>query len=119
MPTRHTADSSPEYLTPVIYHTLLVLSAGPRHGYAISQEVEALTDGRVSMGPGTLYGTLQRLSEYGWLERTEAVEAEGPHAGRRRYYALTPTGRDVLRTEAERLASAVHLAEEHAVLPTP
>ena len=107
---------APEYLTPVIYHTLLVLSGGPMHGYAISRDVADLTGGRISMGPGTLYGTLQRLSDSNWIRKTEAVNAKGPHAERRRYYELTASGRSVLRAEARRLAQAAELARERAIL---
>lgn len=106
----------PDYLTPVIYHTLLALSSEPKHGYAISQEVSEVTSGRVRMGPGTLYGTLKRLSENGWVRPSETPEAEGPHADRRRYYELTPAGRTVLRSEAIRLEHAARLARERSVL---
>ena len=108
--------SSQSHLTPVVYHTLMVLSRAPLHGYAISQAVERLTEGRVRMGPGTLYGTLKRLRDAGWLEPTEAVEAQGSHAARRRYYQLTTAGSHALRHEARRLARAVELAVNHAVL---
>ena len=104
------------HLTPVVYHTLLVLWAGPLHGYAISQAVERLTDGGLRMGPGTLYGTLKRLQDSGWIEPTEAVAAEGAHAARRRYYALTTTGKAALEGEAQRLAQAAGLARKHAVI---
>ena len=107
---------SPDHLTPVVFHTLLVLAGGPHHGYAISQSVEQLTDGRIRMGPGTLYGTLKRLREAGWLEPTADVKAKGSHAARRRYYQLTAVGRRVLEQEARRLSRAVELAQSHAVL---
>ena len=68
------------------------------------------------MGPGTLYGTLKRLQETGWLEPTEDVEAQGSHAARRRYYQLTQEGRSALEHEARRLARAVDLAESYTVL---
>ncbi len=109
-------DERPDYLTPVVYHTLLALSQEPKHGYGISQEVSEVTEGRVTMGPGTLYGTLQRLNEKGWVRRTEQVDSAAPHAERRRYYELTRTGRAVLRDEARRLARAAELARERAVL---
>jgi DNA-binding PadR family transcriptional regulator len=112
-------NSRPEYLTPVIFHTLLALSDDPKHGYAISQEVAEVTEGRITMGPGTLYGTLQRLRENGWLQRTEVADAEGPHAERRRYYELTPSGRAVLREEARRLERGVELAQKRAILKSP
>ena len=104
------------HLTPVVYHTLLELWDGSLHGYAISQAVERLTDGRIRMGPGTLYGTLKRLQDERWIEPTEAVAAEGVHAARRRYYALTTTGRSALEGEAQRLERAVGLARKHAVI---
>lgn len=106
----------PDYLTPVIYHTLLSLFEGPKHGYAISREATERTDGRVRMGPGTLYGTLQRLGEKGWLEETDEPEGEGPHADRRRYYRITPSGVRVLKAEAARLDAAVRHARDRAVL---
>jgi DNA-binding PadR family transcriptional regulator len=106
----------PAYLTPVVYHTLLALADAPLHGYGISQEVMRVTGERVSMGPGTLYGTLQRLHDAGWVERTDAIDAVGPHAERRRYYRLTKAGRSVLSGEARRLAHATDLARAHAVL---
>lgn len=68
------------------------------------------------MGPGTLYGTLQRLSENAFVRRTEDVDAKGPHAERRRYYELTASGRTVLRNDAHRLARAAELARQRAVL---
>lgn len=106
----------PDYLTPVIYHTLLALVAEPRHGYGISEEVSAMTQGALTMGPGTLYGTLNRLADKGWVAPTEVDDVEAPHADRRRYYRLTDAGRAVLEHEARRLARAVHLATDHSVL---
>jgi len=114
MPDRDRAASP---LTPVVYHTLLALVDGPLHGYAISQDVEKVTAGAVRMGPGTLYGTLQRLRESGLLREAGAEPAtDAVHADRRRYYELTPRGRDSLRAEAERLESAVRIARDRAVL---
>ena len=60
-------------LTPAVLHVLLALAEGQRHGYAILKDVERQTDGAVRMGPGTLYGTLQRLMDQGMVE-----EADGP-----------------------------------------
>ena len=100
-------------LTSVVFHTLLALARGPRHGYAIAREVEEVTDGRVKMGPGTLYGSLQRLRDRGLIAETEAPERseDAVHGDRRRYYELTPLGRTALRLEGERLARAAHLVQ--------
>ena len=96
-------------LTPVVFHALLALAAGPAHGYAIAREVEEVTRGRVRMGPGTLYGSLQRMRDDGLVEEAENPGDEGAHADRRRYYALTPLGRAVLEAEGARLARAARL----------
>lgn len=97
-------------LTPVVFHALLALAGGPRHGYALAQEVEVVTRGRIRMGPGTLYGSLQRMRDDGLVEEAPNPGDEGVHADRRRYYRLTSFGRAVLRAETERLAAAVRLA---------
>jgi DNA-binding PadR family transcriptional regulator len=101
-------DSLP--LTPVVLHVLVALASGNLHGYAISQDVEQQTGGAVRLGPGTLYGSLQRLVTAGLIREVVApADAEGAHAERRRYYAITAAGRRVLRADAERLAAAVRL----------
>ena len=58
----------PNQLTPVVFHTLLALTEGSLHGYAISHRVEEVTDGKIKMGPGTLYGTLQRIQAAGYVD---------------------------------------------------
>jgi DNA-binding PadR family transcriptional regulator len=81
---------------------LTALAGGPLHGYGVIQEVTRLSDGRVVLRPGTLYGALDRLAEQGHVaaEREEVVD------GRlRRYYRLTDEGAAVLDAEARRLAS--------------
>src|SRR5438094_4032502 len=92
-------------LTPVVLHILLAVSDGERHGYAIAQDVERDTDGQVRMGPGTLYGSIQRMQHAGLLE--EASRRSDDEDPRRRYYKPTPLGRRVLALELERLAGAV------------
>jgi DNA-binding PadR family transcriptional regulator len=97
-------------LTPVVLHILLALAGENLHGYAISQDVEEQTAGAVRLGPGTLYGSLQRLLDAGLIRETAApADADGAHAERRRYYAITAAGRRALRADAERLATAVRL----------
>ena len=97
-------------LTPAVFHVLLALADGERHGYAIMQEVAGSTDGRIKMGPGTLYGTLKRLLELRLIE--ESDERPDPHLDdeRRRYYRLTAAGELVVRAEARRYAAIVAVA---------
>jgi len=97
-------------LTPAVFHVLLALADGERHGYAIMQEVTAATDGQIKMGPGTLYGTVKRLLEAELIE--ESDERPDPHLDdeRRRYYRLTGVGEQVVRAEARRYASVVAVA---------
>lgn len=98
-------------LTPVVFHTLVCLAEGASHGYAIAQQVEGITEGRVKMGPGTLYGTLQRLQAQGLItEVARPSEPQGGHAERRRYYELTPRGREAARAELQRLEGVTALA---------
>lgn len=97
-------------LTPAVFHVLLALSAGERHGYGIMKDVLAQSDGAVTLGPGTMYGTLQRLIETGLV-------AEAPRAGprtvdgrARRYYRITPKGRAALDGDVSRLEDMVRAA---------
>jgi DNA-binding PadR family transcriptional regulator len=97
-------------LTPAVFHVLLALAGGERHGYAIMQEVAASTDGQIKMGPGTLYGTVKRLLAAQLIE--ESDERPDPHLDdeRRRYYRITPYGRKVAQAEAARMRGLAQLA---------
>lgn len=109
----------PTPLTPAVYHILLALAPEPRHGYAITAEIAEATEGELTMGPGTLYGSLRRMEGWGLVEPAEPPTDAGTGDGRgskRRYYRLTPTGREALRSEARRLERAVALARAHRVL---
>jgi DNA-binding PadR family transcriptional regulator len=92
---------------------LLAIDAGESHGYAIMRHAEEASGGSVKLGPGTLYGALQRLLAQGLL-------AEAPGAGdddpRRRPYRLTPLGRAVLAAELERLERVVAAARSRRAL---
>jgi DNA-binding PadR family transcriptional regulator len=98
-------------LTPAVFHVLVALAAGPAHGYAVAQEVERETGGRIKMGPGTLYGSLQRMRDDDLIEETANPGEDGVHSERRRYYRLTRWGSAVLRAETARLRRAVALAD--------
>jgi DNA-binding PadR family transcriptional regulator len=103
----------------VDFHVLLVLARKTLHGYAILKAVEAESDGAVSPEVGSLYRVLARLMSGGLVEETEAP-ASAPRATRgrsRRYYRLTREGRALLRAEAQRLATAVEIARDRAILP--
>ena len=102
-------------LSPAAFHILLALAGREKHGYAVMQEVEAHTGGRVAMGPGTLYGSLDRLQASGWVEECGAPRGEDADE-RRRYYRLTGAGRAVLKAEAQRLEQAVAQARAKGVL---
>jgi DNA-binding PadR family transcriptional regulator len=101
-------------LTPAVFHILLALAGGRRHGYAIMKEVEADGGGFLRMGPGTLYGSLQRMTAAGLVEETEdTVKTDGDE--RRRYYQLTGAGRRALAGEAARLRQALSAARRKGV----
>ena len=91
---------------PVHYHLLLTLSQGPKHGYAMMQEIEDRTGGRVSLGPSSLYYSLSRLVEEGLIEEARARTGDSSSA-RRRYYTLTGGGRRRLVDETKMLAEVV------------
>lgn len=93
-------------------HIVLALLGGELHGYALMQRVSELSDGAVRMGPGTLYGTLNRLRDDGLIvettDRHDRADAE-----RRRYYELTPSGRTVALDELSHLATLVERVGRH------
>ena len=94
-------------LSPAAFHILVSLAAGSKHGYAIMKEVAAATSGEVQLNPGTLYTTIKRLLEDELIRETTApADADE----RRRYYAITPSGRRAARAELDRLRGVV----EHA-----
>jgi DNA-binding PadR family transcriptional regulator len=116
MPTPNSSSRDRSPLTPAVFHILLALADGPKHGYAIMQEVEAITEGRVKMGPGTLYGSIKRMLASGLI--AEAQERPDPALDdeRRRYYRLSGSGSDALRAEVRRLSDLVHAARRKRIL---
>ena len=83
-------------LTEAVYYILLAL-VEPMHGYGIMQQTAALSNDRVRLSAGTLYGALASLLEKGWIEQL-------PEEGRKKDYRITPAGREVLEHELSRLA---------------
>lgn len=85
-------------LTPAVFHVLLALAEGPLHGYAIMQRAEEASG--QSMGPGTIYGSLSRLSDAGWVAELE-IGSGDPRRGHS--FELTELGREALAAEAQRI----------------
>ena len=92
------------------FFILLSLSPAPKHGYAILKEVEALSDGRVRLSTGTLYGAIKRLLEDGWIRRVDDPLPEDTRR-ERKAYALTEQGRRALNAEINRLGELVRVAQ--------
>jgi len=100
-------------LTPAVFFILFALADGEKHGYAIMQEVAALSDRKVRMGPGTLYTTIQRLRSLAVIEETTSAGEDE----RRRYYRLTRAGRVLLRGEVARMDAVLRIAQQKKLVP--
>ena len=92
-------------MKPHWFYILLSVSAAPRYGTAIQEDVRALSGGSVRLWPATLYGSLEELSTREWLAEVEGEERPEGIAGRERFYRLTPAGREALEGEVERMES--------------
>jgi len=105
-------------LSEATLYILLSLAPGPRHGYAIAKEVQVLSKKRVVLSISTLYTTLKRLLEEGWIARAgDGAEPDGP--GRpRKTYVLTERGRRTLAAEKERLTSLLAVVRRQAAKGT-
>ena len=104
-------------LPPPMFHMLLALCQGERHGYALKREILRRTDGKLNLGAGALYGSIARMVERGLVE--ESAERPDPHLDdeRRRYYRITLLGRRAAQAEAQRMRDLVQQAEESLGLP--
>jgi len=103
-------------LTPAVFHILVALSEGERHGYAIMQQVSADTGGSLQLGPGTLYGCLKRMLTARLIEESDERPDPELDDERRRYYRITDFGSRTVRAEAQRLATAVTAARARRLL---
>lgn len=103
-------------LSPAVFHILLALTDGERHGYSIMQEIAAQTDGRLRIGPTTLYRSIKHLLEGGLI--VEVAERPDPALDdeRRRYYRITTFGKLVAGAEARRLEQALNVARHKNLL---
>jgi len=95
-------------LTESTFFILLSLADEQKHGYSIMKDVSELSDGRIELGTGTLYGALKRMLEQDWIAR---VEMDKPQSGRpKKEYQLTPKGRSILQAEVRRVQSLAQVA---------
>jgi DNA-binding PadR family transcriptional regulator len=101
-------------LTETTFFILLSMASDSRHGYAIMKDVAELSDNRIRLSAGTLYGALARLLEQAWIERLDSDEPD--ESGRpRKEYKLTGFGRRILTAETRRLRSLVTLAWQRSI----
>lgn len=98
-------------LTPAVLHILLALSTGDRHGYGIMKQVQADSQSRTKMGPGTLYGSIGRMMEAGLIRESDKRVDPEMDDERRIYYGLTAEGRRALEAELARYRDVVAVAE--------
>ncbi|MGH9243209.1 MAG: PadR family transcriptional regulator [Acidimicrobiales bacterium] len=110
-------DRSTPPLTAAGFQVLLALASGHSHGYAVMTFIEEVTDGAVRLGPGTLYRTIARLVADGLVAEAEGSDPDAPHDARRRYYELTPRGREAAAEEAALLARLTAAAAHARLLP--
>ena len=118
MPSRD--HPTPNDLTPLssaVFHILLCLGEGERHGYALRREIALRTGGKLKLGPGVLYGSIHKMLEWELIE--ESDERPDPHLDdeRRRYYRITSFGRLVAQAEAVRMRELVQIADDAFGLP--
>lgn len=103
-------------VTPAMFHILLALVDGQRHGLGIVHEVEDRTDGAVRLGPGLLYGSIKKLVAAGYIEEPTTRPPPSRDDPRRRYYRITKQGRCALEAEATHLEQVVGIARAKRVL---
>jgi DNA-binding PadR family transcriptional regulator len=104
-------------LQPAVFHILMALSEDDRHGYAIIQDVTDRTAGAVRLSAGTLYRSIQRMLEDGLIVEIDERPDPEEDDERRRYYRITPFGRNVARAEAQRLIDLVKMARASGFVP--
>jgi DNA-binding PadR family transcriptional regulator len=104
-------------LPPPVFHILIALADGDRHGYAIMRDVADRTEGGLRMSPGTLYGSIKRMLEQGLIEEVKERPPAEEDDERRRYYRLTRFGRRTAVAEAARLSALLKNARAHGLSP--
>jgi DNA-binding PadR family transcriptional regulator len=105
---------SPESFLPLkapVFHALIALGRGDRHGYALLKEIDARTGGMVSLLPAALYRHLQRMLDNGLIEESPRRPKTSTDDSRRRYYRITTLGRRVAEAEVRRLEAVLAQAK--------
>jgi DNA-binding PadR family transcriptional regulator len=102
----------PPPLTPAVLHILLALSTEERHGYGIMKQAEAESQGKVKMGPGTLYGSIGRMIDAGLIRESDKKIDPAMDDERRIYYKITAAGQHALAAELERYREVVAVARQ-------
>lgn len=106
-------------LTPAMFHILLALADGEKHGYAILKEVARRTEDKVRLSAGTLYGNLARLESAGLIAESSRRPEIVLDDERRRYYLLTEFGREVAVAEVQRMEEVVSQARAKKLFRKP
>jgi len=110
-------------LTPAVFHILLSLADGERHGYSIMRDISSQTQGKLRLGPATLYRSIKHLVEDGLIEESDIRPDPALDDERRHYYRLTELGRQVVVAEVQRLEEALRTARTRRglrdLLPAP
>ena len=96
------------------FQILVALAAGDAHGYAIMQDVEERTSGKLRLSPGTLYGSIKRMLELGLIQEAQRKAGEDE---RRRAYKITSLGKRAARAEAARMAETLRYAQSSGLAP--
>lgn len=112
-----TTNNNIQPLTPAVFHILLALSSGERHGYGIMKQVEVDSQGKVTMGPGTLYGSLKRMLDAGLVKESDKRVDPEMDDERRIYYQITGAGVTALEAEIERYQRIVTVAQQRKLYP--
>jgi DNA-binding PadR family transcriptional regulator len=104
-------------LPPVTFHILVALADEDRHGYAVIKDVAARTGGTLTLNPGTLYRSIDRMVQQGLIREISSRPAREMDDERRRYYRITLFGREVAMAESRRLAQMLDLARAKGLAP--
>ena len=115
-----TAPNNVERFLPLplpVLHLLLTLTEGERHGYALKRAILQRTEGKLNLGSGALYGSINKMLEQGFIEESDERPDAHLDDERRRYYRITALGQRVVEAEAMRLRDLVRLAETQLALP--